>query len=395
VHFWSVRGKTLRGEPNGGPILYGNDTATPMVLLPGSVNTFLIMFSAYISFCSYMPLSTLTLDMFLVVFTHNDLHSLLALSQMCTTLCHLVQCFLLAEWNSYLGCSFLPPVETRCLMHKNNIIVSGSTALHFISHNSPSFSSWTSNDIHFYCPKSHATDLLNFIVLHGYTIILELEDYPTKYPIYLLPSMCSHIHKKLYAKHISPHCLPGISKVIHLKHTSNKALDIIISNSENSLSAITHFWGTLVQNYITADSFTVAYPRTTLYGIAYISPWCVNRGNTPQCKAKYHDHGFDIQHYIAQPNTLYCPQAPRSLQDSQSLAFCFTNNIQPLCHVEEYWQLFPTCVCQYEQRVCFYFQYKWIKYLLISIHHLKVLSMQALTFLNNKMLKSLPTFFSF
>jgi len=80
-------------------------------------------------------------------------------------------------------------------MRENDIVISGSTALHFLSRNNPSFSSWTSNDIDFYCPKSQATVLVDFVVSHGYSVILEEDDYPTKNSEYLLPGMCSHTER--------------------------------------------------------------------------------------------------------------------------------------------------------------------------------------------------------
>ena len=80
---------------------------------------------------------------------------------------------------------------------------------------------------------------------------------------------------------------PGILAVFSLQHPRQKKIDVVISDTNNALLPITCFWGLIVQNYVAADSFAIAYLHTTLSGIGYIALERAQQTKTLECIEKY------------------------------------------------------------------------------------------------------------
>jgi len=270
-----------------------------------------------------MSLLQLTNNMLLFFFLLCDLLTLLTLSDTSPRLHCLIQQFLLSEWNRELESVHLPPILTRQLMRDVDMVVSGSTALRFILRDFPRNLRWQSNDVDIYCGKSSETAVLQFVSIQRYVHYPAHED-----------------------ENISPYSLPAIDKVHHLRHPTGIKMDIIVSTTDNSLLPIANFWGTLVQNYIAADHFTIAYPSSTLRQIGYVAPHRDHITSTQRCITKYTLRGFDIRRFIQDPTPLYCPAAIRSFNDSFCLTYALNEHYFPEQGTDQQWQLSSICQCQ-------------------------------------------------
>ena len=271
---------------------------------------------------SNMSLLQFTNDTLLFILSLCDLPTLLTLSETSPGLHRLVQNFLLSEWNCKLASLYLPPIRTRQLMRDVNMVVSGSMALRFVLRDYPRNTAWRNNDVDIYCGKSSETAVLQFVTNEHYFPFPPNDNYPH-----------------------SSYSLPGIERVHHLRHPSGMMMDIIVSSRDNALLPISNFWGTLLQNYIAADHFTIAYPSTTLRQIRYVAPQRDNISNTERCIAKYLQRGFDIRRFIQDTTPLYCPTAIRSFNDTVCLTYALNDHYFPNHDADEQWQLSTTCQC--------------------------------------------------
>ena len=234
-----------------------------------------------------------------------------------------VSTFQLSKWNRELALVHLPPICTQQLMCNVDVVVSGSTALCFILRDLPHSLHWWSNDIDIYCGKSSETVVLQFIANHSYFHFPANDD-----------------------QNLSTYSLPAIDKVHHLHHPTGIKMDIIVSTTNNLLLPIANFWGTLMQNYIAADHFTVAYPSSILWQIRYITPHCDHIISTQHCITKYMQRGFDIRWFIQDPTPLYCPTALCSFNDSFCLTYALNDHYFPQHGTTQHWQLSSICQCQ-------------------------------------------------
>ncbi|OJT13876.1 hypothetical protein TRAPUB_9545 [Trametes pubescens] len=123
------------------------------------------------------------------------------------------------RYNAALGTFFNDPTMFRNVLRLTSSVMSGSTALHILD--VACADTWSPTDLDIYAPSYSARQLITYIRdVEGYNIVKENT---TKYPYHD--------------------------------------------------AGLTHvFWGTHVMNYLTADSFCMAYPELTLTGRALLNP---------------------------------------------------------------------------------------------------------------------------
>jgi len=86
----------------------------------------------------------------------------------------------------------------------------------------------------------------------------------------------------------------GICQVARLE-TTRAAIDIICSINDSASYPIAWFWGSPVQNAITADSFSVAYPWLTLQNLGV---YCEAPSTAPDdIVEKYEKHGYQLAYH--------------------------------------------------------------------------------------------------
>ena len=278
------------------------------------------------SFILTMRLQHIHQDILLYILSHANMESLLCLAQTSSTLRFLIKKFFLSRWRQELSKYFLPPTETRMWMRYLHIVASGSSALRQVL---PNTTEWQNNDLDFYCPQKNTAPCLEFLFKQGYHVICSEEPLPPDDSTSPLP-----YHG------------PGILAVIPLQHPGQKKIDVVISTNDNALLPIATFWGSVVQNYMAADSFAIAYPRNTLKRIGYIAPDRAHLAKTVRCVQKYHTRGFTILEYDTVIHQGYCPAQLRSFDDEHTLRFSFTDPphyYEPQFH---YWRLKLRCPCE-------------------------------------------------
>ena len=174
-----------------------------------------------------------------------------------------------------------------------------------------------------------AVRCLEFLFNQGYNIIYSEETSPPD----------NHVRSL-------PYHGPGIFVVIRLQHPAQKKINVIISTTDIALLLIASFWGSIVQNYVTADSFAIAYPHTTLNGIGYIALECAQLLKTLECVKKYHACGFTILEYNPILHHPYCPAHLHSFNDPCTLQFSFTEHLNYFRPHLHYWRLNICCHCK-------------------------------------------------
>ncbi|EIW62571.1 uncharacterized protein TRAVEDRAFT_108110, partial [Trametes versicolor FP-101664 SS1] len=127
-------------------------------------------------------------------------------------------------------------------------VISGSTALHVLDIDRAS--AWTPNDLDIYAPITAAAVVVNYLVtVEGYDVVDSPA--PAKYPY--------------------PSSRSGFNAVAHLRR-GDIEIDVIRSNTISALHPIPFFWSSHLMNYLTADSYCMAYPDDTLAGRGLLNP---------------------------------------------------------------------------------------------------------------------------
>ncbi|KAL1941336.1 hypothetical protein VTO73DRAFT_7153 [Trametes versicolor] len=163
------------------------------------------------------------------------------------------------------------PVVFRNILRLTSAIISGSTALHVLDIDRAH--DWTPSDLDIYVPVHNARRLISYLcVEEGYSAY---DTDNSKYPYYP-PS--------------------GMRGVTHLRR-SGLEIDIIQSSTRSALHPLPYFWSTHVMNYLTADSFCIAYPDFTLRGHGLFNPvqlvdFEYPRPRTLSVVKKYTDRGY-------------------------------------------------------------------------------------------------------
>ncbi|KAI9067793.1 hypothetical protein FKP32DRAFT_1543326, partial [Trametes sanguinea] len=152
-------------------------------------------------------------------------------------------------------------------------VLSGSTVLHMLDLERAS--TWAPGDLDIYAPIHHAARVVAYLIsAEGYTV--------------------DHTNAFYY----SPDGV-GLQSVVHLRR-GDTHIDVIQSATRSSLHPIPHFWASHLINYVTADSFCMAYPELTLSGRSVINPAALDgflfpRQRTLQVIDKYSSRGYSIR----------------------------------------------------------------------------------------------------
>jgi len=284
-----------------------------------------------------MSLATLDAHVVLSVLGHCDMTSVLSFARVSHTFRVLVQCFFRAQFYHTLYPYFPDVTSTIKLMHHLNVVISGSTALQFVIREQSS--NWSANDIDLYCPKSNAQNFIRFLESQGYFDILRQ---PPHIDHSDWPRDDLWCYQRFYNDMVC-----AIDRVVRMQNLHGFTLDVVVSNTEDPLLPITSFWGTLLQNYISTDTFAIAYPRATLRRAGYLAPFRENQENTQKCIQKYQGRGFTINRYVLDPSPYYCPAASRSFADKKTLTFRFDDSVTQIVDAPQtIWRSVSTCSCQ-------------------------------------------------
>ncbi|KAI0312260.1 hypothetical protein OF83DRAFT_1176814, partial [Amylostereum chailletii] len=127
-------------------------------------------------------------------------------------------------------------------------IVSGSAALAYAMSATTFMNTWTPMDMDVYCSVATAVSVVDwFVRTQSYTYL----------PAFA--NVSGDVDDEAYFMEYHG----GIAGVVHLTCSDGRSVDIICSKTPSPMYPLPHFWGTLVLNYLTADSLVVAYPQLT------------------------------------------------------------------------------------------------------------------------------------
>ncbi|KAI0067133.1 hypothetical protein BV25DRAFT_1912457 [Artomyces pyxidatus] len=234
------------------------------------------------------------------------------------------------SWNTVLKQYVDEAVPFRKLLRDTRSVISGSTALHFLLRGPDAPVDWQPKDLDIYCPLTTAADVVDYLIVHeGF-----------------------RVEKTMASRDRSPnvhneYSNGAIASVITMSTPKGLKVDIIAATRNSPLLPLTHFWGTLVTNYISADTLCVSYPRLTLRRFGLLNPTRKPALRAAVCVDKYMKRGFDFtrfglglyppRHTPFTMRPLHCPHTFRTFHDAGCLRIHFDEPLldRPLA-------LFPT-----------------------------------------------------
>ncbi|OJT04372.1 hypothetical protein TRAPUB_4915 [Trametes pubescens] len=161
------------------------------------------------------------------------------------------------------------PHGLRGVMRMLRAVISGSFGLAFLLRNAGL--AITPGDLDLYVPMEFATRLAAYLVsVEGYT-------HSATSPV--------------------PYGRNTAHQLVIVLEKEGRRIDVVPSVNDSAIYPISHFWSTHVMNYITADTFCLAYPELTFSGRALLSPFQLIRGRHTSAYIvalirKYEDRGF-------------------------------------------------------------------------------------------------------
>lgn len=197
---------------------------------------------------------------------------------------------------------FTSAVNFRGALRSTKSVIAGSCVLNLLDIERAKY--WTPNDLDIYCPS--------------------------EYTLRMVWYLCQVEHYNVSDVHISSYSgdSAGFKRVVHLEK-EDRRIDVIQSATLSALHPIPFFWGTHLVNYISADSFCLAYPTLTLQGRGLLNPislieYRYVRQRTLDVLRKYESRGYDFRLHPtawgADPTTECdgregCPRAVRYFGD--------------------------------------------------------------------------------
>ncbi|KAI0059798.1 hypothetical protein BV25DRAFT_1918187 [Artomyces pyxidatus] len=217
------------------------------------------------------------------------------------------------SWNESLSSYFMDPVRFRDVLRSSRSIISGSFVLHFVLR-ATRFADWCPGDMDIYCPVSSAASVVDYLIYKEHYVAFKPEG-------------------REGANAESPlHEYDGaIACVVQLRRWDGRRVDVICATRNGPLLPLTHFWGTIVTNFISADTLSIPYPRLTLRGRCCLNPERLDDSAVRDCLDKYIQRGFALDSFVASgahhttitPMPLYCPHTYRHFADPGCLVFDF------------------------------------------------------------------------
>ncbi|KAI9069830.1 hypothetical protein FKP32DRAFT_37151 [Trametes sanguinea] len=230
------------------------------------------------------------------------------------------------------------PTHLRNMLRITSSVISGSTALHILDVERGK--NWTPTDLDIYTPHYSALQIVRYLC--------KVEHY--------------HIHPN--PAHYS-YPISGFIAVFHLRRGDIK-IDVIQSTTRSALHPLPYFWSTHVMNYLTADSFCIAYPEYTLHGKGLLNPIHLLDSVVPDRRIvaniqKYITRGYDFRARTTAwaadvdapcDNPSACPRTIRFFGDKYCVIGSFTSHSDP-SHYDRglpdhdrtvrWWRGGPTC----------------------------------------------------
>ncbi|KAJ3474677.1 hypothetical protein NLI96_g12325 [Meripilus lineatus] len=161
------------------------------------------------------------------------------------------------------------PSDLRRLLTLTNSVISGSTAVKFLS----PIGDWPTGDMDIYTyGQANADRLISFF--QGARYIPVFRPAP----------------RRRY-----PEMSPGFITVVSLVRPASaggRKIDIIISEHHSALFPISKFWNTFLFNFLTGDALCIAYPELTLLGHGYIRGIGMAHPRLEMLKEKYAARGY-------------------------------------------------------------------------------------------------------
>ncbi|KAI0067108.1 hypothetical protein BV25DRAFT_1783243, partial [Artomyces pyxidatus] len=255
-------------------------------------------------------------DIILYICAVCTLQDLCLLRSSAKRLRRVVDYYLRMSWQSTLRQYVNNALEFRSLLRDNRAVVSGSTVLEFVLRGNDSPVNWHSTDLDIYCPLTTAASIVDYLIeKESFRIV---QDY-------------SERDRTDDVEHEYDN--GAIGSVTTMASPTGRKVDIIASTRNSALLPITYFWGTIVANYITADSICLAYPRLTLKGIGAVNPVRMPAPRVAACIEKYAARGFTlvdfgvgparVRHTVYNPTPLHCPHTLRTFDDPGCLRIHF------------------------------------------------------------------------
>ncbi|KAH6869294.1 hypothetical protein BKA70DRAFT_1242487 [Coprinopsis sp. MPI-PUGE-AT-0042] len=179
----------------------------------------------------------------------------------------------------------LPFSETRAMMKEQDVIISGSAALHVLMG-----CTWSVNDVDLYCGQGRVQPVTEFLQQHGYTLLAPAE-----------------IGEESAVTHEDP----------------PTKVDLIESSTCSCIAPLLEFHSTPVMNWIAFDGVVSLYPELTmeLRGLTNgirLGHWDTARAGVQ----KYVARGFLIEDRTLVGGE-YLNDVPRSLVDGKSFSLAF------------------------------------------------------------------------
>lgn len=184
--------------------------------------------------------------------------------------------FLRNRYHRLLRAHFVDANGFRSVLRATGSVISGSAALHVLD--SARAEHWQPRDIDLYVPLDHAERVATYIT--------EVEEY---------------VHLETHESWATyTHDSAGFVEVSKYENGDGMRVDLIKSATHSSLYPIPFFWSTHVMNYLTADSFCMAYPSLTLQGRGLMNPVALVDSRYPHKRTlavmtKYHRRGYDFR----------------------------------------------------------------------------------------------------
>ncbi|KAI0054479.1 hypothetical protein BV25DRAFT_1817004 [Artomyces pyxidatus] len=222
----------------------------------------------------------------------------------------LVHAHIESNWNQTLS-----PYVKSAEDFRDLSLVSGSTVLYFVLRGTPYRDDWNANDLDVYCPLSTAASVVDYLVQREECTVAR-----------------SVVNRDRSMEIFREYSNGALASVTTLRTRDNKKIDVIASTRNSPLLPITYFWGTLIANYISADTLCITYPQLTLDGVSAINPLRTPSSRAERCIKKYEERGFiivdfsqinGVQHAPWKPAPFHCPQTYRTFQDAGCLIFRF------------------------------------------------------------------------
>ncbi|KAI0066972.1 hypothetical protein BV25DRAFT_1787318, partial [Artomyces pyxidatus] len=208
---------------------------------------------------------------------------------------------------------YLPhPLDFRALMRTTHCVLSGSVVLNCVLRGS-GLTNWRPDDLDVCCPIAMAPRVMKHLTtIQGYH--------------------CAHINSPFHDPLLEPGYDAGIASLVILERNNGKQLNLIVSIDNTATTPLTHTWGTLVNNFLTADAICIAYPRMTLDGIACINPHRPDLPRHVHSANKYRVRGFSVENFnnndvVHSPlrKSHFCPHEWRTHFDAGCFTFRFGN----------------------------------------------------------------------